>query len=192
MSEKHKHKIESEANTHESLSHLDRVELPKNQNDNKAEQSKARHEKSLDEIRREVEANAFSSELLKKDEIKDFEHEVSQIQVQKELKGITLKKTIAGIQKQLPANERTFSKVVHNPVIDKISAVGERTIARPIGILGGGALALLGSLLSTYFSRKFGMSYNIFMFVIFFAVGYILATLLELLYRSTSKSRIDS
>ena len=65
MSEKHKHKIESEANTHESLSHLDRVELPKNQNDNKAEQSKARHEKSLDEIRREVEANAFSSELLK-------------------------------------------------------------------------------------------------------------------------------
>ena len=192
MSEKQKHKIESAANTHESLNQPDHVELPKKQPDHKAEQLNTRHEKSLDEIRREVEANAFSSELLKKDEIKDFEREVSQIQVQKELKGITLKKTIAGIQKQLPATDRTFSKVIHNPVIDKISAVSERTIARPIGILGGGALALLGSLMSTYFSRKFGMSYNIFMFVIFFATGYILATLLELLYRATSKSRIDS
>ena len=192
MSEKHKHKIESAANTHENLARHDHVELPKNQHDNKAEQLKARHEKSLEEIRREVEANAFSSELLKKDEIKDFEREVSQIQVQKELKGITLKKTMSGIQKQLPATDRAFSKVVHNPVVNKISDISEKTIARPIGILGGGALALLGSLLSTYFSRKFGMSYNIFMFVIFFAVGYILATLLELLYRATSKSRIDS
>jgi len=148
-----------------------------------------KHQKRIEDIRKTVEESAIESELLKNEESKTAEQDSAQVFVQKELKKITFKKTLSKVQKELPPADRMFSKVVHAPIVDKMSAAGERTVARPIGILGGGTFALLGSLFSTYFSRRFGMSYNIFMFVIFFVIGYIASTLVELLYRSLTKAR---
>ena len=188
MSEKRTHKIELAANKHESDASHEHIELAKH-HEKVAESPSEKQPKTLEEIRQDVEKSSLSSEQLKKEELKELEQESSQAFVQKELKNITLKKTISKIQTQLPASERAFSKVVHSPVIDKLSNVGEKTIARPIGILGGGALALLGSLFSTYFSRRFGMSYNLLMFAIVFLVGYVSATILELLYKTVVKPR---
>ena len=191
MSEKRTHKIESATNKHESSAGHEHTELAKH-HEKVAESPSEKQPKTLEEIRQDVEKSSLSSEQLKKEEFKELEQESSQTFVQKELKNITLKKTLSKIQTQLPAPERTFSKVVHSPVVDKLSNVGEKTIARPIGILGGGALALLGSLFSTYFSRRFGMSYNLLMFAIVFSIGYVFATALELLYKTFSKSRSNS
>ena len=189
MSEKKTRNTEAPVNHSEHTPHHERVQAPEHHQERAKEYSTEQQEKSLEDIRRTVEASATGSEDLKKDEFQDTKHETTPVFVQQELKKITFKKTLSKVQKELPVTERVFSKVVHAPVIDKMSSVGEKTVARPIGILGGGALALLGSLLSTYFSRRFGMTYNIFMFVIFFTVGYMFTTILELIYINFIKSR---
>ena len=192
MQEKKVHKIENPINTAEHAVHHEREIKHEKHSHKTHEIPHEKQEKNLEEIRRAVEESAQTSEQLRKEEFKDLEKETSQVFVQKELKKITLKKTIAKVQNELPPTERAFSKIVHAPVVDKLSSVGEKTIARPVGILGGGLLAFSGSLLSTYFARRFGMSYNIFMFVIFFATGYLVSTLLELLYRSVFQSKNNS
>lgn len=189
MSEKQRHHVEVSSNSAEQAGHNEHIHAHEKQHDHAKERHAEKQTKSLEEIRRTVEQSAIHTEQVRNEERAALEQDTSPLLVQKELKNITFKKTLKNVQKKLPATERTFSKVVHSPIVDKISAVGEKTVARPIGILGGGALALLGSIFATYFSRRFGMSYNIFMFVIFFTVGYALTTIFELIYRGFVKSR---
>ena len=66
----------------------------------------------------------------------------------------SFKQTMNHIQKDMKPANRTFSKVIHNPVIDKASDVIGGTIARPNLILAGATgTIVLGSLI--YFIAKF-------------------------------------
>ncbi len=57
-------------------------------------------------------------------------------------------------QKELPPASRAFSKVIHNPVIEKVSEVAGKTIARPNAILSGSILAFIFTL-AIYVIAKF-------------------------------------
>ncbi len=66
----------------------------------------------------------------------------------------SFKQTMSHIQKDMKPASRTFSKVIHNPIIDKASDVIGGTIARPNLILAGATgTIVLGSLI--YFIAKF-------------------------------------
>lgn len=53
------------------------------------------------------------------------------------------KKTLKSIQKNMNPAEKTFSKVIHNPVIEKTSDIAGATVARPAALLAGSIAALV-------------------------------------------------
>jgi flagellar biosynthesis GTPase FlhF len=144
---------------------------------------------TLKAIRHEVAYKAKSSKEYTIDKSENETKKVSQPLINKELKEVMLKRTLSRVQKKLPPSQRALSKVVHNNSVEAVSAIGEKTIARPIGIFGGGLFALLGSLFSTYLSKTFGMKYNLLVFAILFVFGYMVASLLEVLFAIAKKSK---
>lgn len=178
------------------------------ESDNKPEHSTKHHEKTH-EVERKPETDKHLSSKEKQEKLNEIRHQVSkeskplveshidnsvseknktpQGPINKELKSMMLTRTLTRIRKELPAPQRALSKVIHSKPVEAVSAVGEKTIARPIGILGGGFLALLGSLVVLYMAKHYGFRYNLMLFFILFVSGYLVTTLFELLYKVTKK-----
>ncbi|MCL4357547.1 hypothetical protein M1512_01465 [Patescibacteria group bacterium] len=102
----------------------------------------------------------------------------------RETKKLTLKTELGHIRTQLPLSEQLLSRTIHQPTIRRISDVSAKTITRPIGLLGGGILAFVGSLLYLLFSKYIGIKYNYFVFLLLFVFGYIVATICEFLIKA--------
>lgn len=62
--------------------------------------------------------------------------------------------TMSHVRANLSKPEKTLSKFIHQPVVEKVSEVAAKTIARPSGIIGGTIAAFIG-LLSVYGVAKF-------------------------------------
>lgn len=107
----------------------------------------------------------------------------------RELQAMARDRLLRSIRKKLPAPQRALSKFVHTKPVEAASAVGEKTIARPYGILGGGLSAFIGSALTFYMAKHYGFRYNLFLFFTFFIAGYIIATVIEAIVRLTQRSR---
>ena len=63
-------------------------------------------------------------------------------------------KTMAAVQSQLSSSSRAFSKVIHNPAIEKASEVTGNTVARPNALLSG-AIAAFVLTLAIYLIARF-------------------------------------
>lgn len=112
------------------------------------------------------------------------------LNINRELKAITLNRELRNIQRKLPAVPRGFSKLVHQPVIRAISEVTDKTISRPSGLLGGSLVAFLGTAGYFYLAKSMGFNYNYLVFLVLFAGGFIIGLGLELLvYLATSSRR---
>lgn len=98
-----------------------------------------------------------------------------------ELKKQTLDRTFTQVRKHLSAPNRAFSRVIHQPVVESISNVSSKTVARPSGFLGGSIVAFVGSSTFLWFAKHYGFNYNYLLFVLFFAGGFVLGMFLELL-----------
>lgn len=150
-----------------------------------------KHEKQPDtaELRRQVEKLAVSGKEASAGEKHKTAHHPNVSH--KQLKNSAYVRTLAKVQEQLPTATRTFSQLIHQPVIEKASNLGAQTIARPSGILAGGFAALLGSAIVLYLSRKYGFQYNYTLFVALFVVGYFTGLLIELAARLVRGRRAD-
>lgn len=95
------------------------------------------------------------------------------------LKTETLKRNLQRARAHLSRPDRALSKAVHQPVIDTISKIGEKTIARPNGILAGSIVALLGSSYVLYTAKHYGFTYNYSVVFILFGGGYVVGLILE-------------
>lgn len=109
--------------------------------------------------------------------------------VTKELKEQTWNRGITHIRKQLSAPSRAFSKVIHQPVVDSVSRASEKTVARPSGLLTGAICAFIGSSAFLWIARHYGFTYNYFLFVLFFAGGFIVGLIIEALMAVFRKSK---
>jgi preprotein translocase subunit SecF len=109
--------------------------------------------------------------------------------VHKELKLENYKRILSSVQSRLKGPEKTFSKAIHNKQVDAISSAGAKTVARPVGILVGGAAAFIGSLVVLMFARRYGFTYNFFMFGLLFVGGYLVGTLAEALANTSKRIR---
>ncbi len=107
----------------------------------------------------------------------------------RDLKQSAYKRTLERTQNSLNGPEKALSKVIHAPVVETISTVTGNTVARPSGILGGSIFALIGTLLLTYFTRRYGFSYNYLIFVILFAGGFTAGLIVELFIHLIRKAR---
>lgn len=104
------------------------------------------------------------------------------------LQTITLHRELQHIQRKLPAPERLLSRFVHQPAVRAISDATGKSISRPSGLLGGGIVALAGTLGYTYLARHIGFQYNYIVFILLFVGGFVAGIVLELLIWAATRS----
>lgn len=91
------------------------------------------------------------------------------------------KKTMGSMQKQLSTPARAFSKVIHNPAVEKASDVTGSTVARPNAILAGSFVAFVAVLGVYLLARYNGFRLSGFETIAAFAVGWAVGVGLDLL-----------
>ena len=179
MSEKHIPRLEH----HKSNEDLVNKEHHEKIQDNLAEQAeRAKAEQisseNLEKIR-EIAKNE-AEQLTAVGEVAESNNSDSLIGVQHSLKADAFNRTLTKIRHRLSKPDRAFSKLAHNDAIDKISAIGSQTIARPSGVLAGSICAFTGSSVLLYLSKHYGFRYNYLVFFGLFIGGFLLGSLLEL------------
>ena len=96
----------------------------------------------------------------------------------KEMKEKEYKKTLKTIQKDMNPAERTVSKIIHNPVVEKTSEVASATVARPAAILAGSLSALIVTSAIYIIAKTYGYVLSgsewIFAFFVGWAIGLII------------------
>lgn len=105
------------------------------------------------------------------------------------LKAETYRRTMRHVRHDLRPVDRTFSKIIHNPKVEAISAVAGKTVARPSGILGGGIAALVGSTFLLIIARYYGFTYNYTVFLLLLLGGFVAGILVELAIKAFRRNR---
>lgn len=155
----------------------------KNPEANKREQAER-----LSSSRQAVEQQAKSSEDIGRFDLGSERNHTPVPHPTKELQAMAKDRLLRAIRRELPAPERVLSKVIHTKPVEAVSAVGEKTIARPYGLLGGGLVAFVGSALTFYMAKHYGFKYNLFLFFTLFIAGYVIATVIEVTVRALKRS----
>lgn len=99
--------------------------------------------------------------------------------VHRNTKKQTYTATMKRVESKLPAYQRTFSRVINNDAVDKVSNVAGRTIARPSGIAGAGIFAFLALGVVSYVANRYGFTTSGSEFIVFIAVGWAAGLLAE-------------
>ncbi|MDB5168651.1 MAG: hypothetical protein JWO41_7 [Candidatus Saccharibacteria bacterium] len=107
--------------------------------------------------------------------------------VNKELESTSLSRELKHIRGKLAAPDKALSKVIHTPAVRMVSEASGKTLARPSGLFGGGLVAFIGTTSYLLFAKHIGVQYNYFVFLIFFAGGFALGLLLELVVWSVTR-----
>ena len=154
------------------------------------EQSQEHHEvdpaPTIEALKQKAQKEAVSKNEVHIDKSPPAQH---QTVINRELKLVALSRTLSQIRRHLSKPDKAFSKVIHQPTIDKLSRISEKTIARPYGILVAGIVALVGSSVLLFAAKHYGFRYNLSVFFILLIAGYLGGLLLEAIVRMVKKRR---
>lgn len=154
----------------------------------KAEHARNEHAESREQLGRTAKQEALTAkEVQGKIGEKERPKSDNNLYITKATKKAAYKKTLRHVQHQLPKRERVFSKLIHQPVIEKASDIGAKTVARPSGVLAGGICALLGSTFVFYMAKHYGFEYNFFVFIVLLVIGFGIGLVVELLWNASRK-----
>ena len=94
--------------------------------------------------------------------------------IDKAIKMLRMHKNLDYVQSKLKPAEKRFSKAIHQPLVQLVSELGAKTVARPSGLLGGGLVAFIGSAGYLWLTRSYHLPYNYGFFFLFFLGGFLL------------------
>lgn len=94
-------------------------------------------------------------------------------------RAMNYKHTIKSLQRQLSPASRTFSKMIHAPVIEKASEVTARTVFRPSVTLGASLVALLVGGITFFTAKNYGFALSGSEFLLSLLVGGVIGVGLE-------------
>lgn len=86
----------------------------------------------------------------------------------------SFKKQIGHVQADLPIVSRSFSKIIHNPFIEKTSEIAGSTIARPNALLSGSIFSFGLTLAIYWIAKDIGYALSGFETILTFIVGWTL------------------
>lgn len=89
------------------------------------------------------------------------------------------KKTLKSIQKDMNPVERTFSKVIHNPVVEATSEVAGKTVARPAALLAGSLAALILTSIIYIIAKYYGYALSGFEWIATFILGWAIGLIID-------------
>lgn len=148
-----------------------------------ADAESADDDEILESIKATVETKAISKEDYKKGESAG-ENTPAATYISSELKQMGFRRSLNNARRHMSVPAKTLSKVIHQPVVEKISEAAAPTVARPSGILGGGIAALLGSGILLYVTKHYGYRYNYLVFIVLFIGGFVGGMAVELAVRA--------
>ncbi len=99
--------------------------------------------------------------------------------ISKKEKEASFKRHMKDVQAQLPARQRAFSKVIHNPVVEKTSEFIGSTVARPNAILAGSVVAFFAVLGVYLLAKNLGYVLSGFETIAAFVIGWIIGILYD-------------
>ncbi|MCL2037827.1 hypothetical protein FWG95_02380 [Candidatus Saccharibacteria bacterium] len=91
----------------------------------------------------------------------------------------TYRKTLQTIQKDMNPVERTFSKIIHNPVVEKTSEVVGNTVARPAQLLAGALAALILTAVVYIIAKHYGYLLSGFEWIATFLIGWVIGLVVD-------------
>lgn len=143
---------------------------------------KAHHEhaEALGKIKLEIEQTAESGEELKKDLAAEAKQPDQPRFLNNELRQKALKDVLSRTRHHLNKPEKSLSKFIHRPLVEKISVVSASTIGRPSGLAAAGFVALLGGSLLLYLSNHYGYEYRFSAYGLLLGCGFVAGLLIEL------------
>jgi len=152
--------------------------------DRKAEQQEEEHgdSESISRIQKQIEAQAISSERAAPS-VESETISLGSASVGRDLKQLTFNRTLVRVRKHLTAPDKALSKFIHSPFVDRLSEATGKTVARPSGFLGGGLVALAGTSVLLYLTKKYGYEFNYLAFLLLFVSGFVAGLLIELLIK---------
>lgn len=107
------------------------------------------------------------------------ENKRSREPVHHSVKKQTYKATMRRVEGKLPAYQRSFSRIINNDTVDKVSNISAKTVARPSALLGAGFFAFLGLLSITYLANRYGFTVSNTTFLVLIAVGWTAGLVIE-------------
>ena len=179
MSEKDKTSFENQEQNAEILEQAGlekRAELEKKL-ENNAEKS---GEQNPDDARHEIEkivAERNAKEEQEKRET-DSAEKLEQKPITKHDIDAKYKDIMKNMQSQLTAPSRAFSKVIHNPVVEKTSEVIGNTVARPNLVIAG-AIGAIASAVVYIVANKYGYELSGFETIGLFILGWAIGAIIE-------------
>ncbi len=168
--------------------HYHTPEAPSHSPEHGHHESVHHHKENLEHIRREAREQAQNAHEVAV-ERPDKAHKPVEHYINSELKDLSYARTMTRVRKQLSPVSRTFSKVIHNPVVDAASEGVAKTVGRPSGIIGGGLLALAGTTAYYYIAKHYGYEYNFGVFLCLLGAGFIIGWIAELVLKTLRPSR---
>jgi len=139
-------------------------------------------ERSLEKAVEKEKSNVENENSIKHEAIEIAARQEKQ-QEQKESKEIKedkplTKKDIEASYKKLSAPSRAFSKVIHNPVVEKTSDAIGNTVARPNLIISG-ALGAIASVVVYFIAKRYGYLLSGSETIILFVAGWSIGAVIE-------------
>ena len=140
------------------------------------------HDRAAEVIKNRVEKESSPAEKSEAEEVKQEKKKQpakAERLITKEDRKDSFKKTMETVQSQLPKSSRTFSKVIHNPTIEKVSEVTGRTVARPNAILSGSVAAFVLTLAIYTLAKINGYPLSGFETIAAFTIGWLAGMLFD-------------
>ena len=141
----------------------------------RAEQAAERQHEKLDDARHEALEQAEARETTKAEKPSTPE---TPRQITKADRTDSYRKTMEKMQSELPPASRTFSKVIHNPAVEKTSEAIGSTVARPNLIIAG-ALGAISSVVIYFVARHYGYVLSGSETIILFGCGWVIGAIIE-------------
>lgn len=94
--------------------------------------------------------------------------------VTKQQKKAEYANTMSAIRSEMSAPARTFSKLIHAPVVEQASAVIGNTVARPNALLAGSTTAFVAVALIYIIAKRYGYPLSGFESIGAFGIGWLL------------------
>lgn len=174
----HHHSPETTSHSHESHEQS----LPQNERELSTQDVEHGTQEQVESQRIAVEKHAKSAH-----EYATPKHEAQHhhpVLINKQLKDAAFTRSITRARKKLSVPSRTFSKFIHQPVVDRASEAVGKTIARPSSLLGGSFFALIGTSALLWITRRYGYEYNYLVVILLFVTGFVVGISLEWLWRA--------
>ena len=120
-------------------------------------------------------------------QLKENKIKTNEVSLEKKRRGPTSKqerkaafdKTMTEIQSEMSPASRTFSKVIHNPAVEKSSEVIGNTVARPNAILSGSAAAFILTAGIYLVAKHFGYSLSGTETIATFVLGWVIGLIYD-------------